>query len=66
MNAHVTYTLARQRSTELQRAGHRARLANEARSTSPDRQLTPSARPAPRSPRGLTALQVEPGIGSEQ
>ena len=40
MNAHVTYTLARQRSTELQRAGHRARLANEARSTSPDRQLT--------------------------
>ena len=71
MNAQLNYIMARQRSAELQHYGEQARLAREAdagRRKSPDpRPLTcMSARPAPRSPRGITALEIEPAIGSER
>jgi hypothetical protein len=71
MNAQLNYMIARHRSAELQRAGEQARLAREAdagRRKLPDpRSITcVSAQSAPRSPRGISALEIERAIGSER
>jgi hypothetical protein len=71
MNAHLTYIMVDQRSAELQRAGERARLVSKARQgrrqpPHPNLITRAGAQLGRRGPRAMTALEVEPGIGSER
>jgi hypothetical protein len=71
VNAQLSYVMARQRGAELQRADEQARLARQAdaeRRELPDPRPLACviAQPAPRSPRGMTALEIQPAIGTER
>jgi hypothetical protein len=78
MNTQVNYMIAQQRSDELQRATERARLRREvcagrhkSRGGGPGGpRLGPvtrvGAQPAQGTSRGITALEVEPAVGSRR
>ncbi len=71
MNAQLNYITARHRIAELQHAGEQARLVRQAdaarRKPPHPRAITSvSAQPAPRSPLGITPLEIEPAIRSER
>jgi hypothetical protein len=65
MHAQLNYTMLRQRSAELRRAGGRARLATEVPARRRrSRALNPITRPSAQPRRETTALEVERAAGS--